>query len=271
TLTWGLTMLETAMLASLPLLIGFSIDGLLAGDWTPFQNFIAVLAGLLIVATSRRIYDTRAYGTMQVELGKSLAERKANQPVSIVNARLGMGRELVDFLEQEIPQVMTATIQVIASVVILMSFHNLLAASAAGAAVAIIIIYGLFSHRFFRLNSVLNEQAEKQVTALESRDVAKLGTHLFALRRVEVRLSDTESLVYAAVFAVLLSMLAFNLWFAATQSAASPGQIFSIVTYSYEFVQSAVLLPMALQSLTRVSEITHRINHFADAPKDLKT
>jgi hypothetical protein len=55
-------------------------------------------------------------------------------------------------------------------------------------------------------------------------------------------------------------MLAFNLWFAATQSGATAGQIFSVVTYSFEFVQSVVVLPMVLQSLARLSEITERIN-----------
>lgn len=55
-------------------------------------------------------------------------------------------------------------------------------------------------------------------------------------------------------------MLAFNLWFAATQSGATAGQIFSVVTYSFEFVQSVVVLPMVLQSLARLSESTKRIN-----------
>ena len=73
-------------------------------------------------------------------------------------------------------------------------------------------------------------------------------------------MSDTEALVYGLVFALLLAMLGFNLWFAATESGASPGQIFSIVTYSYEFMESAVILPATLQSLTRIAEITARIN-----------
>ena len=58
----------------------------------------------------------------------------------------------------------------------------------------------------------------------------------------------------------LLSMLAFNLWFAATQSKASAGEIFSIVTYSFEFVESSIALPMLLQAVTRIKEITERIN-----------
>ncbi len=258
--TWALTILETATLAALPLLIGHSIDGLLGGDWTPFVWLMATMGALLILATGRRVYDTRAYGTMRVAFGEAIVDRAAGKPVSAVTARLTMGRELVDFLETDVPQVMAAALQLIASVIVLFSFHGYLAASAGGATVAVLLVYGLSSGRFFRLNRALNRQTEKQVTALVSGVPTRLRDHLSVLRRYEVRISDTEALVYGLVFALLLAMLGFNLWFAATQSGASPGQIFSIVAYSYEFMESAVILPATLQSLTRIAEITARIN-----------
>lgn len=98
------------------------------------------------------------------------------------------------------------------------------------------------------------------MTAIETRDIKRIALHFAGLRREEVRLSDTENLVYGLIFLVILTMLAFNLWFGATQMDARPGQIFAIVSYSQQYVQAAVLLPVALQSLTRLSEITQRIN-----------
>lgn len=263
TLTWGLTLIETALFALLPLLIGQSIDGLLNDDWTPFAYLMTVLGALLVVATGRRIYDTRAYGTMRVELGKAQAERGNSDPVSVVNARVAMGREMVDFLEDTAPTSMTALVQVLVAVGILLSFHGNLAIAAGGALVLMLAIYGVFSRRFFRLNGALNEVAERQVHTLEARDPKAIAKHFLGLRREEVRLSDTESLVYGLIFAVLLALLAYNLWFAATQLGSTPGQIFSVVAYSQEFLQAAVQLPFALQSLTRLSEITERINRSA--------
>ena len=260
TLTWGLTLVETAMFAILPLLIGRSIDGLLNNDWTPFSYLLIVLATLLVVATGRRIYDTRAYGTMRVELAKAQAERGKNDPISVTNARVAMGREMVDFLEDTAPNSMTALIQVLVAVGILLSFHGNLAISAGGALVLMLLIYGVFSPRFFRLNGALNHVAEGQVHALEGRDPKTIAKHFLGLRREEVRLSDTESIVYGLIFTVLLVMLAYNLWFSASQLGSSPGQIFSVVAYSQEFLQAAIQLPFALQSLTRIREITERIN-----------
>ena len=258
--TWALTILETAMLALFPLLIGRSIDGLLGGDYTTFCQLIGAMAVLMVVATLRRVYDTRAYGSMRVALGRAQADRAGEEAVSVTNARLLMGRELVDFLEREAPISITGSIQVVVAIVILFSFHGTLALAAGAAAAAMLGIYGLSARRFFTLNSDLNEQSEAQVSALESRDLRRVTAHLVGLRRHEVRLSDTESVVYALIFTVLLTMLGFNLWFAATQTNATPGEIFSIVTYSYEFIEMSVILPMALQNLTRLAEITERIN-----------
>ena len=258
--TWLLTFAETAMFAFLPLLIGYSIDGLLNNDLESFYNLLIVLGLLLTVGIGRRFYDTRAYGTIRVELAKSLFARSSSKSISTVNAQVQMGRELVDFLEEEAPQSLTALVQVIVSIAILLSFHGVLAASAGGATLLTLVIYALFAKRFFNLNSALNAQTEDQVSALESRKPKRIALHFLKLRKQEIRMSDTESIVYGIIFFILLSMLAFNLWFAATQSGASAGQIFSIVTYSYEFVESAVALPIVLQSLTRLQEITERIN-----------
>lgn len=259
-LTWGLTLIETVLFAGFPLVIGWSIDGLLAGDGTAFAGLIAILVLLLIVAFGRRVYDTRAYGTIRAELGKAQVTRSAELPLSVVNARVLMGRELVDFLETEAPIAVTALVQVVASVVVLLAFHWILAASAGGSAIAILLIYAVFAKWFFRLNSDLNQQTEQQLHALESRDPKQIASHFLGLRKQEVKLSDAESVVYGLIFMVLLTMLAFNLWFAATKTEASPGNIFSMITYSLLFLQSSVALPAALQSLTRLSEITDRIN-----------
>ena len=83
-ITWGLTLVETAMFALIPLMIGRSIDGLLSGDCSAFTNLLIVFGVLLIVATGRRVYDTRAYGTMRIELGKAMASRSADKKVSVV-------------------------------------------------------------------------------------------------------------------------------------------------------------------------------------------
>ncbi len=75
-----------------------------------------------------------------------------------------------------------------------------------------------------------------------------------------MRLSDTESFLYGAIFIVLLGLVVFNLWSATTVLSITTGTIFSIVSYSLEFVESALVLPVTLQGWSRLSESTKRTN-----------
>lgn len=265
-LTWLLTLCETALMALIPLFIGFAIDGLLENDPSDLLNLAAVLAGLISISVVRRVYDTRVYGTIRVALGKELVGRSGGIPVSSQNARLDMGRELVDFLEDEVPSLMNSLVQLVVSLIILFSFHPVLSYAALGAAVLMLLTYGLFHRRFFRLNADLNHQTEQQVSILETRSSNGILAHLMKLRRIEIRLSDTEAYVYGAIFLVLMGFIIFNLWFAAANIETTVGTIFSIISYSWEFVESALILPITLQGWSRLSEIMQRIKGTGSLP-----
>ncbi len=258
--TWALTLLETGLWVSVPLLLGFTIDGMLAQNFAPFWQLCAILAALVVVAVVRQLIDTRVFGTMRVELSQVLADRNPGLPVSALNARVLMAREIVDFLEEEMPVLMAAVVQLVASVIILFTFHWVLAASAVIAGALMLVIYGLFHDRFFRLNRAINARAEKQVRLLDTRIGPAFGRHLRLLRHWEVRLSDTEALVYGLIYAVLMALVLVNLSFTALVMVASAGAIFAIVTYSWEFMDAAFNLPEALQQWSRLSEIIERIN-----------
>ncbi|MEM1052256.1 MAG: ABC transporter six-transmembrane domain-containing protein [Pseudomonadota bacterium] len=258
--TWGLVLVETLLLATLPLLLGRSIDGLIADDSAAFWAMIGAMAGLVVVGVARRAYDTRAYGTIRVEFGEATTRHGSQQAVSTTNARLDMSRELVDFLEDEAPLLGIALVHAAVAMVYLLAFHWALGLAAILGAVLSTGLYSLFAKRFFNLNAALNTQTEKQVSVLETKRLSSLREHLNRLRQHRVHLSDLEAIVYGLIFTGLLSMLAFNLWFTTTQTAASAGQVFAVVVYSYEFLESSLTLPMILQSITRLSEITDRIN-----------
>ena len=129
-LTWIIVIVENVLLALLPLFIGRAIDALLERRSGALWEISLVMAALILVSVGRRIYDTRAYGTMRVWFGAELVRRSGAGPVSRVNARLDMSREFVDFLEQHVPGLMTAVVQVVVSVAILWHFNVNLGLSA---------------------------------------------------------------------------------------------------------------------------------------------
>ena len=102
-----------------------------------------------------------AYGSIRVDLSLTLNDRYQNMPVSMRNARLNMGRELIDFMENDIPELLTGIIQAVMAVIILGYFHVYLALSAVAASVGMVIMYSLFHTLFYNLNSGLNGQMGK--------------------------------------------------------------------------------------------------------------
>ncbi|UAB87876.1 hypothetical protein I5192_11590 [Ruegeria sp. SCSIO 43209] len=258
-ITWFLILAETALTVLIPLFVGFAIDGLLSEDFEPFVQLGALMVALTMISVIRRIYDTRVYGMIRVELGKALAVRFSNLPISSLNARIGMGRELADFLEEILPSAIAGVVQFVVSAILLFYFSPVLALSACGVLVGMISVYALFHSTFWQWNRALNEQMEHQVSVLEQRRDRPVFVHLSKLRRFEVKLSDTEAVLYGVIFILLIGLLLFNLWFATQNLDATPGMIFSIISYSWEFAEAALALPVTLQSWSRLSEITTRL------------
>ncbi|WP_028865615.1 ABC transporter six-transmembrane domain-containing protein [Psychromonas aquimarina] len=259
-LTWIMVLVENVMLILLPLFIGYAIDGVLNQHMQPLLNFALLLLALVIVSVLRRFYDTRVYGNIRYKLARIVDRNLKDSPISTRTARLTMSRELVDFLEEDLPSLMTATVQLIATVVILAAFHLNLALCVLASGAAILVIYSLFHGAFTRLNGELNDQLEQQVSALSCSRFTAARAHFKRIKNCEIKLSDTEAVAYGLIFIVLLSAVLGNLWMVSSLVGPSVGQIFSIVTYSMEFVEAAVVLPVTLQTLSRLTEISRRLN-----------
>ena len=258
--TWLIVLVENVLIALVPLLIGFAIDGLLAGRSVEIAGLGGVLVMLAMVAVARRIYDTRIYGTIRVGLGIALYRKHRALQVSKSSARLDMSRELVDFIEHQVPQLITAVIQIVISLVVLTYFDGQLGIAAVAVVIAMVAVYACFHRRFYRVNATLNEQRERQVDVIGNRRCLGVFRHLRALRQGEVALSDTEAMVYGAIFVLQIAFIVHNLYGAAQLPEITAGTIFSIATYSWEYVEAALLLPIALQDWSRLSEITSRLN-----------
>ena len=258
--TWAMALIETGLMALVPLFTAFAIDGLLADSLRELGELATLMALLIVVAVLRRLYDTRVYGTARVALGETQCAVSRHKSVSAINAQLAMGRELVDFLEHTLPEAMAAVVQFVVAFAILSTYSLNLAAACGLCLMAIAGVYTAFHGEFYRLNAALNRQVERQVGVLGRRRASAIRHHLLRLRHFEVRISDREAVLYGVVFLILMALMIFNLWHAATHLSVTVGLLFAIVSYSWECVDSALALPFTLQALSRLSEIQTRID-----------
>ena len=251
--------MENGLMTILPLLIGYSIDGLLEQNFTPLWLLGQVFFGLIVISVLRRLYDTRVYSQLRVELGLDVDSRHLKETVSVRNARLDMSYELVDFLEISLPQIITASVQVIMSLVILYSFDFSLTVAALLSTLSVVGVYRLFHPGFYKLNQRLNAQMEAQVNVLGGQ--SNLLCHLKRLKSIEVSLSDRDAVLYGLIFLCLILLLIFNLWKSTSIEGVTAGMLFSIVAYTWEYVEAILVLPDTLQQWSRLSGIKIRLNN----------
>ena len=123
-----------------------------------------------------------------------------------------------------------------------------------------IILYSFFHTSIVRFNAALNAQVEKQVGILQRGKLLGVFAHLRSLRHWEVKLSDLEAILFGLIFLCVTAFIVANLWMSAGLADMTTGKLFSIITYSWSFVEAIIMLPVVLQSWSRLSEITGRIN-----------
>lgn len=257
--TWGLVLLETIGLALIPLAMGMAIDGLLADKRSSLIWPGCLLIALTVSSVLRRIYDTRVYGAIRVRLGTILHGQMPKLNLSHQSARLDMGRELVDFLETELPELITSVVQIAVTLVILTSYDIRLFMAALWLTGVILVIYGLFHRTLYRCNAGFNSRKEQQVTVLASGRPRHLLAHLLGLKKWEVRLSDREAVMYGCIFLMVTIFILSNLLISALPDNATPGRIFTIISYSWEYAEAVIALPTTLLFFTRIQEISKRI------------
>lgn len=259
--TWVLVLAEGALLVAMPLVIGWAVDGLMAGSATGVWQLSGLLLLLLLVGSGRRFYDTRAYGRVYVTVADELVvrERAKGTPLTGVSARTGLFSEFVEFLEESIPGIIQQVINLFGTIVVIVFIDvRIFGACLVGVASAA-VVYAASERRILRLNAGGNDELERQVATLSSGDRPAIRDHFSRLVRWRIRLSDLETLNFSLIWIVLAAVLVFTVVTMTTSGNASFGRIVTVVMYVFGVVESVMAFPLYYQQLIRLREITSRL------------
>ena len=257
-LTLSLVVLEAVGWTLFPLAIGRAIDSVLAGS----RRGLYELAGLGItamgIATVRRLVDSRAYGRIYARLGEELVARRSGKTTSALAARLGMLREIVEFFENSLPNLITSVVGFGGTLLILSALNAPVFLGCLGVAGVTATIYALTGRLTTRFNRGLNDEHERQVDVVQSEDAARVGGHLRALMRWNVKLSDLEAANFGVVWLFMIGLLVFSV-FVAAERTTEYGTVFAVVMYVFQFADAVILLPLYYQQWLRLREISGRL------------
>ncbi len=257
-LTLGLVVLEAAGWILFPLVIGRAIDSVLADSTRGLYEFAVLGIVTMGIAVVRRLVDSRAYARIYVTLGEEMAESAAGSSTSTRTARLGMLREIVEFFENSLPELINAGLGLVGTVLILAALNVPVFLGCLVIAIATVVLYALTGRLTMRYNRGLNDEHERQVDAVDSGDPGRLATHLRAMMRWNIRLSDLEAANFGINWVFMIALLVFAVSVATTETAEY-GAVFAIVMYVFQFVESMMMLPFFYQQWLRLREISGRL------------
>ena len=257
-LTLTLVVLEAAGWVLFPLVIGRAIDSVLADSTRGLYEFAVLGIVTMGIAILRRVVDSRAYARIYVTLGEEMAASAADSSTSTRTARLGMLREIVEFFENSLPELINSVIGLAGTVLILAALNVPVFLGCLVVALATVVLYALTGGLTMRYNQGLNDEHERQVDAVDSGDPARLAKHLRAMMRWNIRLSDLEAANFGINWVFMIALLVFAVS-AATTETTEYGAVFAIVMYVFQFVESMLMLPFFYQQWLRLREISGRL------------
>ncbi|MEM8890992.1 MAG: ABC transporter six-transmembrane domain-containing protein, partial [Bacteroidota bacterium] len=122
--TLCLLFVEAALAILFPLFIGKAIEGAMNDSIEGVIQLGALGIAALVIGVGRRIFDSRFYAKLYQRLGSKMIVKLKEHADSVKSARLAMIRELVEFLENSLPELINAIIGLI-GVIIMIATLNL--------------------------------------------------------------------------------------------------------------------------------------------------
>ncbi|MEM7501035.1 MAG: ABC transporter six-transmembrane domain-containing protein [Pseudomonadota bacterium] len=256
-MTMGMLTLERLCAIAVPFVLGVAINDVIEGSYRGVWLLVALEVAVLTIGTLRRLYDTRVYAGIYTEI----ADRTAKQetlPVTKRAARLQLGRELVDFFEWELPQLVAALIGIVGAFAMLLYLLPLIGAVSVITASLIGVVFVASKRRMFGLNKLLNNELERQVTMLERDTDISRRLHLGRLARWRIHLSDLEAGNFA-IAELMLAALIIGAVVITVETGVSVGEVFAVLTYLLDLAEGLIVLPWTYMQSIRAQEIGGRM------------
>ncbi|MCY3780090.1 MAG: ABC transporter six-transmembrane domain-containing protein [Chloroflexi bacterium] len=262
-LTVVLVLAESGLNLLFPLLIGFAINGLLEQNTDPLAHLGLLGVITLIVGSGRRFYDTRAFAGIYTAVSTEMVEREQQKgtPLSAIATRSGLLTEFVEFLENSMPMILESLIGIVGVLLIILNLNASVFAACLALVGLIALVYLASGKWNFSFNQGYNDELEKRVEVLSSHQLQSIAAHFKRLMIWNIRLSDLETLNYAIVWLGIIALLIYSPITVIESGVINYGLVFSVLMYVFQYIESLVSLPLFIQQIIRLQEITQRLRN----------
>lgn len=259
--TYMLTLAEVSFELLYPWAIGLAINGLIGSDPWALSWLAGVWAAHIVVGGARQAYDTRLFSKLSAAIATDLSvtQRASGEMVSAVSARAAMVEEVRDFLEFEVPYLMTLVLGLFGGLAMIYVYDSVSGVIMTALLIPVTAIFFRLGKVSLRLHRVYNDQSERQVTAIERGQRSSLRTHFLRLAKLRIRLSDRDVMSWTGTEALALIATCLIVLQLAAQPEISAGELFAALTYVLIVVDNIDEVPEGVQKMAKLIDIRDRL------------
>ncbi len=254
-----LLLIESFVAILFPLFIGNAVDGAIKNSYLSIYQLGGLIGLLIIIGGFRRLYDSRFYGKLFIQLGSQLKTNEDKNEISTKNARLNMLTEITEFMENQIPELIQHTFGLVGVAIIILSLNVTLFLYSLAAGVGVLLIYWFSSRKTTHFNQQLNNEMEAQVDIVSKSNQDGLKQHISRLTRINIKLSDLETVNFSLSWLIMSVFLLLSIVVAVSGGVTEYGALFALIMYVYQYIENVVSLPIFYQQWLRLKEIYYRL------------
>ena len=260
-LTYSLFAVEMLGLLLRPYFLGEAVNDLIKGSYNGLIFLAAAHFLWVITGTIRHRYDSRTYSEIYTSLVVRLMNRHKNKELSKMSAHSTLSREFIDFLEFDLNYIIEAAYNIVGSMVLLFFYDTQVVLLCLLMLIPVTITSYFYGKRMRRLNKLKNDELERQINVLATRNPLRINEHYNKLRKWQIKISDQEAwnfgamelLVMVIITASLLTVSAVN------GKTLQAGDMIGIYTYILKFVSGLDTVPYMIQRFATLKDILHRV------------
>jgi len=239
--------------------IGFAIDDGIHGQFEGLYLLAGLGIAVLIFGALRRFVDSRMYEKAYVNLGNKMLAQLETEQASVRSARLQMLGEMVEFFENNLPALIQSIIGLTGTILILFALNVTVFVGSVILMLSVIFIYIISGGQTSRIHKLYNDESENQVNILQENDPKTVSVHLSQLMRWNTKLSDIETINFSISWLIMVVFLCGSIVIAISDGITQYGALFSLVMYVFQYIESALNVPIYYQGWLRLKEIHGRV------------
>lgn len=245
-----------------PFFLGMAINDLMKGSYQGLLLLSGVHLLYLVAGTIRHMLDTRTYSGIYTSLVTRFLSRRIHaSEVSKLSAHSTLAKEFVDFLEFDLVYVFEAAFNIFGSLLLLFFYDPSVVLLCFSILLPVAAVSYFYGKKMKRLNTLKNDELEKQVDIIGAANKPAMVRHYNNLRSWQIRISDQEAWSFGIMEILVLVVIgaALLITHQSVGTTILAGNLVGIYNYILKFVSGLDTIPYTVQRLTSLSDITKRI------------